>query len=45
MVSLPVTLNDLKDYFCCLKPFWLPYLEKCSTYYLLYVYTWIEKRT
>jgi len=32
MASIPMTLSDLEGHFCCLKPFWFPYLGKCSTY-------------
>jgi len=26
---LPMTLSDFEGHFCCLKPFWFPYLGKC----------------
>jgi len=44
MTPLPVTLNDLAGYFCCLKPFYLPYVGKYSAYYSM-MFTWIGKHT
>jgi len=43
MVPMPMTLSDLEGQFCCLKPFYLPYLRKYSMYYLWHVYSWIGK--
>ena len=34
-----MTLSDHKGHFCCLKPFDLPCLRKCSMYCLQYVYS------
>jgi len=31
MALLPMNLNDLEGYFCCLKPFKLPYIVKHNT--------------
>jgi len=34
-LPLSMSLNDLEGQFCCLKPFWLPYLMKHSTNLLI----------
>jgi len=41
----PMTLRDLEGYFCCMKRFFLPYLEKYNTInYDMFTHEWESAR-